>query len=152
MAKHWTRRYFICLCKRKHWLVLYQAYKKIQVITLNKPQLHYSKFIALVVERILLKRSVQHRVKTPPNVTFLHICDPVIWFKNQGSYTGFAKEGKISILWLSYRGSDHLLVIEDDIIEKHLVLLTTPLSPSLAMFRINNLPSTPHLGQNPCCS
>ena len=93
-----------------------------------------------MVERILLKRSVQHRVKTPPNVTFLHICDPVIWFKNQGSYTGFAKEGKVSILWLSYRGSDHLLVIEDDIIEKHLVLLTTPLSPSLAMFRINNLP------------
>ena len=95
-----------------------------------------------MVERILLKRSVQHRVKTPPNVTFLHICDPVIWFKNQGSYSGFAKEGKISILWLSYGGSDHLLVIEDDIIEKHLVLLTTPLSPSLAMFRINNLPST----------
>ena len=94
-----------------------------------------------MVKRILLKRSVQHRVKTPPNVTFLHICDPVIWFKNQGSYTGFAKEGKISILWLSYGGSDHLLVIEDDIIEKHLVLLTTPLSPSLAMFMIN-LPST----------
>ena len=66
----------------------------------------------------------------------------MIWFKNQGSYTGFAKEGKISILWLSYGGSDHLLVIEDDIIEKHLVLLTTPLSPSLAMFMINNLPST----------
>ena len=75
-------------------------------------------------------------------MTFLHICDPVIWFKNQGSYTGFAKEGKISILWLSNGGSDHLLVIEDDIIEKHLVLLTTPLSPSLAMFMINNLPST----------
>ena len=68
-----------------------------------------------MVERILLKRSVQHRVKTPPNVTFLHICDPVIWFKNQGSYTGFAKEGKISILLLSNGGSDHLLVIEDDI-------------------------------------
>ena len=95
-----------------------------------------------MVKRILLKRSVQHQVKTPPNVTFLHICDPVIWFKNQGSYTGFAKEGKVSILWLSYGGSDHLLVIEDDIIEKHLVLLTTPLSPSLAMFMINYLPST----------
>ena len=45
-------------------------------------------------------------------------------------------------MWLSYGGSDHLLVIEDDIIEKHLVLLTTPLSPSLAMFMINYLPST----------
>ena len=44
-----------------------------------------------MVERILLKRIVQQRVKTPPNVTFLHICDPVIWFKNQGSYTKRAR-------------------------------------------------------------
>ena len=78
-------------------------------ISLFEPQLHNSTVYSLMVEWVLLKCSISHRVKAPPRRRLLDISHPVSRSVDQNSTASFPKECCIIIRWLSHWGCHHIL-------------------------------------------
>ena len=79
------------------------------MISLFQPELHYLAVGTLMVERILLRCSISHRVKTPPRRSYLDKSNPMSRSVDKCSNAVLPKECLVTILWLSHWRCHHIL-------------------------------------------
>ena len=79
------------------------------MISLFEPELHYSPVCTLMVEWILLRCIISHRVKTPPRRSYLDKSNPMSRSVDKCSNAVLPKECLVTILWLSHWRCHHIL-------------------------------------------
>ena len=86
-----------------------QSHLLLLLISLFEPELHYCPVCTLMVEWILLRCIISHRVKTPPRRSYLDKSNPMSRSVDKCSNAVLPKECLVTILWLSHWRCHHIL-------------------------------------------